>query len=408
MSFNAIETLTLSGLVIFAGYGVRRLVPVLGRVNIPAPVIGGMLVAVLNTILRAAGLPVPSYDTSIQMPLVIAFFTSVGFGASFSLLKKGGHQIVFFLVVSTVFAVLQNAVGIGLAVPMGQHPLFGVMCSSVTLTGGPATGLAFAPRFESAGLNGAAAIAITAAMCGIVSGGLVGAPAATWIIERYGLRSGKKDPGRSETPDPRDVVEQNIVELPAAVPESEDREYFTLLKSLVVILAAMWCGSWISAGFTRLDITLPAYIGAMIAGIAFRNLDDIAGAVSLSQKTIDDIGAVALSIFISMSLMTLRLWEIASLALPIAVIVAAQIVLVVTFCLPIYRLFGRDYDAAVMSGGFVGFMLGTTANAMANMNSLADRYGPAPRAFLVVPMVGAFFIDITNALIITAFINFFK
>jgi ESS family glutamate:Na+ symporter len=182
-----------------------------------------------------------------------------------------------------------------------------------------------------------------------------------------------------------------------------------LLKGLVVILVAMWVGSWLSAWFTSLGLTLPAYIGAMLVAAAIRNLDDVTRLIGLSPRLMDDLGNVALSMFLVLALMTLKLWELAGLALPLAVILAAQVALVGLLCLwPIPQIMGRDYDSAVMSSGFCGFMLGTTANAMANMVALVERYGPAPRAFLVVPMVGAFFIDFTNALIITGFLNVWR
>jgi ESS family glutamate:Na+ symporter len=171
----------------------------------------------------------------------------------------------------------------------------------------------------------------------------------------------------------------------------------------------MWIGSWVSKGFAALGVTLPAYIGAMLVAAAIRNLDDLTLWIGLSQRIIDDIGNVALSLFLVVALMNLKLWELAGLALPLAVIVVAQVALVAVVCFwPIFQLMGRDYESAVMSGGFIGFMLGTTANAMAVMRTLVERYGPAPRAFLVAPMVGAFFIDFTNALIITACINIWK
>ena len=203
------------------------------------------------------------------------------------------------------------------------------------------------------------------------------------------------------------MVENVLSESREIAPAGEDRESYVMLKSIVVILAAMWAGHWISAGFTAAGITLPGYIGAMFAGAIIRNLADVTGILSLSQRSIDDIGTVALALFIAMAMMTLKLWELAAVALPMLAVIAAQVLVVGVACFwPLFRLFGRDYDAAVTCAGFCGFMLGTTANAMASMESLAERYGPAPRAFLVVPIVGAFFIDFTNAIIITGFINF--
>ncbi|HEX2202106.1 MAG TPA: sodium/glutamate symporter, partial [Longimicrobium sp.] len=212
-----------------------------------------------------------------------------------------------------------------------------------------------------------------------------------------------------EAASPEEIVEGQLPEPEAHAPVGEDEESFVLLKGVVLILVAMWVGSWVSAWFTSLGVRLPAYIGAMLVAAVIRNFDDATGWIGISQRVIDDLGNVALALFIVLALMTLRLWEIQELAIPMLVILAAQVVLIALVCFwPIFPMMGKDYDSAVMSGGWCGFMLGTTANAMANMRSLVERYGPAPRAFLVVPMVGAFFIDFTNALIITAFLNFFR
>jgi ESS family glutamate:Na+ symporter len=397
--------------VLFLGYGTRRLLPPLARYNIPAPVVGGLLVAAILTLARVRGLTLLQLDTTLQTPLMIAFFTSVGFGASLALLKVGGPAVAVFLAVATVAAVAQNALGAAVAAGVGQHPLLGVLAGSVTLTGGPATGLAFAPLFEKAGVPGAATLAVAAAMVGIVSGGIIGGPIGTWLIERGKLRpsAGAVAPARRRPPAAA-VVEGQMGEPPAAAaPEGEDVESYALLKALVAVLVAMWGGAWVSRGFEALELTLPAYIGAMLVAALIRNLDDATKWLGLSQRIIDDLGTVALSLFLVLALITLKLWELADLALPLAVILAAQVALIAALCLgPVPRLMGRDYDAAVMSSGFCGFMLGTTANAMANMGTLIERFGPAPRAYLVVPMVGAFFIDFTNALIITVFLNFWR
>jgi len=409
LKLDFIQTLAFAGLVLFAGHGIKRLIPPLARYNIPAPVVGGLLVAAVTLICRRWDVTLFQFDTLLQTPLMIAFFTSVGFGASFSLLKKGGPLVVLFLVIATVVAVLQNVVGILVALPLGQHPLLGVLAGSVTLTGGPATGLAFAPLFEQAGVQGAATVAVAAAMVGIVTGGILGGPLGTLLIEQHGVKGGRRSGSAGPAATAEEVVERLVQEPTDATPEREDPEAYRLLKTLVAFLVAMGIGSWISKGFGALGITLPAYIGALIVAALIRNLDDLTGVIRLSQRTVDDIGNVALSLFLVSALMTLRLWELAGLAGPLAVILFFQVVLIAALAYwPIYRLMGRNYDAAVMSGGFCGFMLGTTANAMANMEALVQRYGPSPKAFLVVPMVGAFFIDFTNALIITAFLNFWR
>jgi ESS family glutamate:Na+ symporter len=407
ITLDLVNTLALAGIVLFVGYGIRAQVPLLARINLPAPVIGGLLVAVLITGLRQRGLAVLQLDTTLQAPLMIAFFTTVGFGASVSLLRVGGAAVLVFRVVSTIAAVLQNVVGAAVAAAMGQNPLMGVLAGSVTLTGGPATGLAFAPLFEQAGVHGAAALAVAAAMAGIVSGGLIGGPIGTHIIQGMGLSPGPKRTGHPTVM--AHVAEEQLGDPSPRAPAGEAVESYVLLKAVVAILAAMWAGGWVSGVFASWGATLPVYIGAMLVAAALRNLDDHTGWLRLSQKVIDDIGTVALSLFLVLALMTLKLWDLAGLALPLTVILGAQVALVVVLSLTVVpRVMGRDYDAAIMASGFSGFMLGTTANAMANMGALVERYGPAPRAYLVVPMVGAFFIDFINALLITGFVNLFR
>jgi len=407
IALDLVNTLAFAGLVLFGGYAIRDRVAFLARVNIPAPVVGGLIVATLATLLRARGITLLALDTTLQAPLMIAFFTTVGFGASVSLLRVGGPAVLFFLALSTVAAVLQNLLGAVVAALLGQPPLLGVLAGSVTLTGGPATGLAFAPLFEAAGVKGSATLAVAAAMAGIVAGGLIGGPIGTRLIERLGVRP--RDPRAKPASVMSNVAEGQMGEASAPTPAGEDVESYALAKALVAILVAMWAGGAVSRQFAAWGLTLPAYIGAMIVAAALRNLDDATSWLRLSQRVIDDVGTVALSLFLVLALMTLKLWELAGLALPLAVILLAQVALIVGLCLAVVpRAMGRDYDGAVMSSGFAGFMLGTTANAMANMGALVERYGPAPRAYLVVPMVGAFFLDFLNALLITGCLNLFR
>ncbi len=406
---DLIHTLALAGVVIFAGYGLRHIIKPLDRYNIPAPVIGGLLLSFIILITRQNEVDLFVFDTTLQTPLMIAFFTTIGFGASLSLLKTAGPQVMSFFIIATIFAVAQNLLGVFLSFPLGVHPLFGVMTGSVTLTGGPATGLAFAPLFEEAGVPAAASLAIAAALVGITSGGLLGGPIGTYLIDKYKLKSKAPRNGSVRKSMLQNDLESQSPHQSTDGMATESKGYQLLLKSGVAILLAMWVGSWLSHFFLNLGITLPAYIGAMLVAAVIRNIDDVTRVLKLSQHTIDDIGSVALALFIAMALMTLKLWKLADLALPMFVILFFQIVLITVSCLwIIFRLTGRDYDSAVISSGFCGFMLGTTANAMANMEALVEKYGPAPRAFVVVPLVGAFFIDFTNALIITLFLNFWR
>lgn len=403
LELDLIQTLAFGGVVLLAGHGIRHWLPVLGRYNLPAPVVGGLVVAGVLLAAHLAGHTPVKFDTTLQNPLMIAFFTTIGLGASVARLRVGGPLVLRFFLVATLFAVLQNVVGIGIAWLFGLDPLFGMLVGSVTLTGGPATGLAFAPEFEAAGVQGAATVAVAAAMGGIVAGGLVGGPVATLLIERHRLRVPLAVPGRvsEHAPPPGGAV--------APPAGGDDEAPLGVLVNVVVILVSMWLGAWVSKGFAALGLTLPATIGAMVVAAALRNLDDATGWLGLRERFIGEFGAVVLSLFLAVALMTLKLWELAGLAVPLLTILLVQVVVVAAFCAwPLFQLLGRDYESAVMNGGFIGFMLGTTANAMAVMRAIADRFGPAPAAFLVAPLVGAFFIDFANALIITLFLNLFS
>jgi len=363
-----IQTVAFAGLILFVGYGLKRFIPALARYNIPAPVAGGLPVAALFAIAYAVEWRPLAFDTTLQTPLQNTFFASVGFGASVLLLKRGGPLVLLMMVVATIVAALQNVLGAAVAYLLGEHPLMGVLAGSVTLTGGPATGLAFAPLFEQAGVPGASTLAVSAGMVGIVAGGLMGGPIGTYLLDRHPRRvPASPKPGTLEN-----LAEQQFPEpAAAAVPAGEDVEAYTLLKHLVVIMTAVGAGVWVSAGFQALGWTLPAYIGAMIVAAVIRNLDDATGLIGMSQRTIDDVGTVALALFLVMALMTLRLWELAGVVIPLLVILFCQVAFIAAVCLlAIPRVMGRDYDAVVMSTGFCGFMLGTTANAVANMGAL--------------------------------------
>ena len=395
LELDAVQTLAVAGIALFIGYGLCRAIPVLGRYNLPPPVIGGLLFALVAWFAYERDTTLWTMDTALQTPLMIAFFTAIGFMASLKLLKISGKQVIVFLALASVFAVVQNLLGMAVAVGFDLPPLFGVLAGSTTLTGGPATGLAFAPLFEQAGIAGADSIALASAMGGIVLGGLVGGPVITLMIRRYALVA--------SNPQDHHAPEESAS---GALPTEAQRE-FSALKSIVVILVAMWIGAWVSGWISATGVTLPAYVGAMLVGALIRNLDDATGWIGLSVSTVELIGNICLALFLSVALMNLKLWELAGLAMPLLVNLGLQVLIVCAFCLVVFRMMGRDYDAAVMGGGFIGFMLGTTANAMAVMRTLVERYGAAPRAFLVAPLVGAFFIDFTNALIITFFINAF-
>ena len=404
IQLDMVQTLALAAVVLFAGYGIRRRIGVLDRYNIPAPVVGGFLFAILALVLRVTGMLSIEFTATLQPPLMIAFFTSIGLGASLGLLKVGGPQVLLFWGLATVLVVCQNALGVAVASMLRVNPFLGLVAGSITMTGGHGTGAAFGKLLdEQYGLAGGVTLAMAAATFGLVSGGLIGGPIATFIVKRFNPKHATPATGHDAAAQiaRREALDEEI----DTEPPGEGATAYNLLKIITVVLVAMWAGSLLSGWLGRF-VTLPAYIGAMIVAAFLRNAADLIGFVKIEQRVVDDIGTIALNLFLAMALMTLNLYELKDLAIPMLVILMAQVVLMGAFAYWItFRLMGRDYDAAVMAGGHCGFGMGATPNAVANMEAITEKFGPAPRAFLVLPMVGAFFIDFTNAIIITAFIN---
>ena len=385
---NAVTMLGLACLGVVLGNWLKRRLPLLDRLNIPTPIAGGMVYAVLALVLRDRVVNVEA-DAVLRDLLMIAFMTTVGLSARLRLIREGGIGVVVLLVLATAGAVLQNLLGLGLATLLHIDPRLGILTGSVALAGGPATALAFGPVFERMGVPGATAAAFAAATFGITVAGLIGGYLGGRLIRKHRLRP---EAGvRSETPGKSGWT---------GVPS---------LNTVLVLGIAMGLGSLLSAAIERRGVILPSYIGAMFVAAVIRNLDDRFAFARVSQSEITALGQVALYLFIVMALLTLRLWELVHLALPLLVILAAQVALCwlmsVAFC---FRAMGRDYDSAVTSAGFCGFMLGVTSNAIASMEELVEKCGPAPRAFLVVPVVGAFLIDLTNSVVITVMANWWK
>jgi len=293
---DAAQTAAFAAVVLYAGLYLKRRVRIIDRLNIPAPVVGGLLAAVLLLSLRQ-GVASFQFDATLQPILMIAFFTTIGMNASLPLLKKGGVGVVVFLLMSTILCFVQNFLGIGIAALFGVNRLVGVMVGSVTLVGGPATGLAFAPIFEKMGVTGADSLAIAAATFGIVCGGLLGGPVGTWIIERrVGRRAGSANP----------LAAAASSESGARVTLDVEREDTPLLRNLMVLGVAMGLGAVVSSFIQQQGITLPAYIGAMLVASVLRNLDDRLGILRISPPLMDLIGNISLLVFLAMALLNLR------------------------------------------------------------------------------------------------------
>lgn len=417
IKFDLVFSLALAALVLFAGHFVQRRVGLLARANIPAAAVGGLLFAGLVFALRAQGVLGVSLNTSLRAPLQTAFFTTIGLGATFGLLRAGGWRMGFFWLLATLTAVVQNLVGMGLAVLLGAPALLGIICGALTLTGGPATGQAWEAKFTELGIGGAGSLIIASALFGIFVSSLVGNPAATALIRRFRLA-----PERAGAGPQRDDEEEFWALSPTLAPaEGEEArprraegeagaglDAGVLLHNLLIVLLVMGLGAVLSLLIRHPRFTLPDYIGAMVVAAVVRNLDERTNWFRVDARAVGAIAGVALALFLVLALMSLELWKIAGLALPMLVILCAQVLVTVAYAVLVtFVLMGRDYEAAVTAGGHVGFGLGITANAVANMEALVARYAPAPRSFLVVPVVGAFFIDFSNALVISLFVNLY-
>lgn len=383
---NALQLLALACAGAALGAWLRRRIRLLDRLEIPAPVAGGLVLAVAALAVRGRWLNL-EVDTALRDLLQIAFFTTIGMNAGAGLLRRGGPRVFRLWGAAIAGAFLQNAIGMAIAGALGLSPLVGIVAGAVALAGGPATALAFGPTLEQMGAAGATTLGVACATFGITVSGLCGGFVGGWLIRRKGLTA---PPGLG----------------PRAEAAEETFPAQELLRAVTLIGISMGLGALVSAAIQRLGWILPAYIGSMLAAAALRFASERSGLLRIPDRAVAAAGAVSLQLFIVMALVALRLWELAQLAVPMLVLLAAEVILTVALSLTLaWRAAGRNYEAAVMAGGYCGFMLGITANAVASMSVLEEKYGPAPQAFLVVPVVGAFLIDFSNALLITAAAN---
>ncbi|MBC2855575.1 sodium/glutamate symporter [Cetobacterium sp. 2A] len=392
--FNMAETLAIAVVLLLVGRFIKSKISFFEKFFIPAPVIGGVIFSIITLIGYNTQSFMFGFDGSLKDLLMIAFFTTIGFAASLSMLKKGGVQVFIFLLVATGLVIIQNLAGVGMAKFFGLHPLLGIAAGSVPLTGGHGTSGAFGPVLEAAGATGAMSVSIAAATFGLVAGCVIGGPIAKKLMQRNKLVGNE---------------EEAIVYSDEALVDDgkNDLNEGVLFEALVYIILSMGIGGFIGPVFKNLGITLPAYIGPMLVAAVIRNISDIKK-TPLPMHSINVVGNISLQLFLAMALMSMRLWDLAALALPLIVMLLVQTAIMGIYAYFItFNIMGRDYDASVMSAGHCGFGMGATPNAMANMESFSTANGPSPRAFFVLPLVGALFIDFTNATIITFFINIF-
>lgn len=394
LTLDIYQTAAVAVFVYALGSLIKKKISFFNKYCIPASVIGGIIFACLTLGLNLTGTVTVVTDTTLQNIFMTLFFTSVGYTASLKLLKKGGIQVLVFLLVSTLMIVLQNVTGVTLAGLLGMDPLMGLCVGSVPLVGGHGTSGAFGPMLEQDfGVVGAATVSISVATFGLILGGLIGGPVAKRRIRKHNL-----------TPE---NTQQQTEEYGDRTEKPHTPEEF--MKAFFLLFVSAGIGSVISGLIQKTGITFPSYIGAMLAAALLRNLSDFNEKVTVVEDIVSLLGNACLTLYLAMALMSLRLWELANLALPMLVILLAQTVLMVVFgYFVVFFVMGRNYEAAVMSSATCGFGMGATPNAIANMQAITDVYGPAPRAFFVVPLVGSLFVDFVNSAILTMFINFFS
>ena len=402
ISLNMYHAVALGAVLFWIGGVITDKVSVLNRYCIPAPLVGGLLFSIINCILTVSGVASITFDGTLQTVFQNLFFTTVGFTVSIPALLRGGKSVVLVLILSIIMIPIQNALGGGIMLAFNQDPLIGIGIGSTALIGGPATAAAYGPELVKAGAPaGADVAALAAATFGRVSGSLMGGPVARSLIVKHNLRSTEGHAAAAKS-----------AETLAADVAGEDESFTSasprFVKGFMLLLAALGIGAQISVWLTDLTgLTFPSYIGAMLTAVVIRNVM-IAVKVEYPDQEIDTMGNMFLSIFLALALSSLKLWELVDLALPMIITLVLQCIVMVIFSyFIVFNVMGRDYEAAVMSAGFIGFAMGATSNAMANMQVVTKKYGPAPVAYFAIPMVGGMFIDFFNAVLITFNINLF-
>ncbi|MDN3653383.1 sodium/glutamate symporter [Thalassotalea ponticola] len=399
IEIGAIESLIIAILVLFIGRLINHLIVPLQTFNLPEPILGGLVVAIGITILHNQGIHI-EFNLPLQSTFMLLFFSTVGLSASFKLLLKGGSKVFLFLAIAALYVVVQNMLGVSLATLLGLEPLLGLVAGSITLSGGHGTGAAWANTFSQVYDIETLELAMAAATFGLVMGGIIGGPVAQRLINKHQLKSTYGAGIHHHQAD--DIVTYNQLEEERVTAKKVCETLFVLL---ICVAGAKYSKAWVD-GFQISYLQIPDFVYALFIGVIITNLCELSKRYKLNTETVDILGTVSLALFLSMALMSLKLWQIFDLALPLLAILLCQTITLAVFAyLVTFRVMGKNYDAAVIAGGHCGFGLGATPTAVMNMGALVSRNGPSPQAFMVVPIVGAFFIDIVNLLILQVFIS---
>lgn len=398
MTFNLdiYETMALVSIVFYMGKYMKNKFPILSKYCIPPSVVGGFIFALLILAFNVTNIATINLDITLQNIFMTAFFTSIGFTASIKILKQGGIKVVTFLSLAVLLVISQNIVGVTLASLFGLSPLLGLCTASIPMVGGHGTAGSFGPILEDMGISGATTVSVASATFGLIMGSIIGGLVARNLIIRHKLKT---------------VHDENAKTTIAAVGDfNEENHNILSFKKLMTgacfLFIAMGLGSIVSKLIEASGLTFPSYIGAMLVASIIRNIYDFRGK-EIVEKEIETLGGLSLSFFLTMALMGLKLWQLFDLALPLVIMLVAQVILAGLFAYIVtYRVMGKNYEAAVFASAICGFGMGATPNAIANMDELTNKYGFVPTPYFVVPIVGCLFIDFINSAIITIFINF--
>lgn len=391
ITLDMYQTVAVAVVVLMIGNFLKKKISFLQRFCIPSPVIGGLLFAIFTLILYATGIAVIDFDDTLKEVCMVLFFTSVGFQANLKVLKSGGKALIVFLVLVVALMIGQNFASIGLANVLGLDSLTGMTTGSIPMIGGHGTAGAFGPVLEDFGVSGATTVCTAAATFGLIAGSLMGGPIGNRLIKKHNLLDTIK------TEDDSFLVEEE---------EKHERHFSMYAPAVFQLIIAVGIGTIVSELLSLTGMTFPIYIGAMIVAAIMRNIGEYTGKITIHMGEINDLGGICLSLFLGIAMITLKLWQLADLALPLVILLAGQAVLMFLFAyFVVYNIMGRDYDAAVIAAGTCGFGMGATPNAMANMQAICDKYAPSVKAYLIIPIVGSLFADFLNSLTITFFIN---
>ena len=385
------QTIAVAVVVLILGAFLKRKISFLEKFCIPAPVIGGLIFAIFTLICYSTGILEIDFDDTLKEVCMVFFFTSVGFQANLKVLKSGGKPLLIFLVLVIVLIITQNFTAIGLANLLGLDSLTGMTTGSIPMVGGHGTAGAFGPVLEDFGISGATTVCTAAATFGLIAGSLMGGPIGNRLIKKNNLL---------------DTIKNDDDTLLVEEEEKHERHFSMYAPAVFQLIIAVGIGTIFSKLLSLTGMTFPIYIGAMIAAAIMRNIGEYTGKITIHMGEINDLGGICLSLFLGIAMITLKLWQLADLALPLVILLAGQVALMFLFSyIVVFNVMGRNYDAAVLVAGTCGFGMGATPNAMANMQAICEKYEPSVKAYLIIPIVGSLFADFLNSLTITFFIN---